>query len=313
MTITPSTLVGTRTAWSAQRVGTLNCCAKKYRYRYLLKGGWDPEAPEELQTVYRLGLLQGEPSYAGTLIHRRIRRMIAVELAGLPRNAPAEADAACREIALAVEMGASLPLEKIRKGRTKFLRQEQGHVISPTEVAHWQKHISHCLATWDQLDVVAGLLADKACILRDFLDPSAPIYTEALGVPAYLKTDVVVRSDDRIVIYDWKTGKPAESDTKQAAVYDAVIRAHFCLDDAARVEARFVYLAEGTVRDFSFGSDERAELLWQIGQDYTDLVITDSNPAAKRFPARTGRQCAFCPFQFLCTEGQAHLRKGDLR
>lgn len=300
-------LSGTRTAWSAQRVGTLNCCAKKYRFRYLLKGGWNPEAPEELQTVYRLGFLQGEAAFAGTLIHRRIRKMIAIEMAGLPRNAADEAAAACREFALAVEMGAALPLEKLRKGRVKFLRQQQGHAISPVEIVRWQEHIRNCLTMWDRMDAVDELLANKAHILREFLDPTSPIFSDVLGVPAYLKTDVVLRTADRAMIYDWKTGKPSESDAKQAATYDAFIRAHFHLDDAALVEARFVYLTEGTVRDFSFEADERAELLWQIGEEYTDLVITDSNPSEKRFPARPNRQCTYCPFQALCPEG---LRKG---
>jgi len=107
MTTRPSTSVGTRTAWSAQRVGALNHCARNYRYRYLLKGGWDPNASEEFQNVYRLGLLQSEAAVVGMLIHRRIRRMIAVEIAGLPRDVVTEAEAACREFALAVEMGAS--------------------------------------------------------------------------------------------------------------------------------------------------------------------------------------------------------------
>jgi len=157
------------------------------------------------------------------------------------------------------------------------------------------------------------LLASKTGILRGFLDPSVPIYTEALGVPAFLKTDLVQRTDDRAVIYDWKTGKPSESDTRQAAVYDAFVRTHFRLGDAARVEARFVYLTEGTVRDFSFGAEERAELKWQIGEEYTDLVIADSDSSAKRFPAQPSHKCGYCPFQFLCPEGQSQLRKGCAR
>lgn len=313
MTPKTSITIGTPTAWSAQRVGTLNSCLKKYRFRYLLRGGWKPDSSEELQTVYRLGLLQSESAFAGTLIHKLIRRMIAVEMAGLARNVSGEAEAACRELALAVEIGATTPLEKLRKGRVKFLRQEQGHIITPAEVAHWQQHIRQCLTTWDRLEVVEELLSNKTYILRDFLDPSAPIFSEALGVPAYLKTDVVVRTDDHVVIYDWKTGKPAESDTRQAAIYDAFIRAYFGLDDKVRVETQFVYLGETPNRVFTFDSNERAELLWQVGEEYTDLVVVDSDPRPKRFPARPNRQCGYCPFQLICAEGQAQMKKGGVQ
>ncbi|MFZ4774041.1 MAG: PD-(D/E)XK nuclease family protein [Terrimicrobiaceae bacterium] len=294
-------------AWSAQRVGTLNSCPKKYRYRYLMKGGWHPDATEELKRIYRLGLLQNESSYAGILMHKHIRRMIAGEMNGFHRRLAESVETACREFALAVELGALQPLDGLRKGRVKFLSQEQGKSISPADVTKWQLQIRQCLETWDKMEEVKELIDDASSIIPHLLDPPAPILTECLGVPIYLKTDAVLSSGDHWIVYDWKTGRPNESDGKQAGIYEAFIRAEFELTHDITVVVRYVYLTEGIVKSFSFTAEEREELLWQIAEEHTDLLITDADHSERRFPARANGLCQYCPYQFNCPEGKKRV------
>lgn len=282
---------------------------KKYRYRYLLRGGWEPDADEERRMAYRLGLLLNELSFTGTLIHKHIRRMIAAEMAGISLEVGRQADTACREFSIAVEAGATLPIEKVRRDRSKFLRQERGLPFTPQEIARFHEHIRRCLKAWRDHEETRDLLAHHQHIIREFLDPEKPLLTNALGVPSYLKPDVILQHGNTVTIYDWKSGKPSESDEKQASIYDAFARAHFQLDETANVEVRFVYLADGSSRTFTFDTDQRAQLLWQIQEDYTDLVITDAKPDPRLFPPKPNRQCERCVFQFLCKEGQKQIAK----
>ncbi len=282
---------------------------KKYRFRYLLRGGWKPDADEDHRKVYRLGLLQNESAFAGTLIHKHIRRMIAAGMAGISLEVGKQADTACREFTIAVEAGSAIPLEKVRRDRTKFLRQERGLPFFPQEIARFHEHIRSCLNAWWDHNETQDLLAHRQHIIREFLDPEKPLLTDALGVPSFLKTDAIVKLGNNVTIYDWKSGNPSDSDEKQASIYDAFARAHFQLDETANVEARFVYLTDGSSRRFTFDADQRAQLLWQIQEEYTDLVITDAKPDPKLFPPRPNGQCERCVFQFLCQEGQKQIAK----
>lgn len=230
-------------------------------------------------------------------------------MAGISLEIGRQADTACREFSIAVEAGATMPLEKVRRNRSKFLRQERGLPFTPQEIARFHEHIRHCLKVWRHHDGTRDLLAHHQHIIREFLDPEKPLLTDALGVPSYLKTDAIVQYGNTVTIYDWKSGNPSESDEKQASIYDAFARAHFQLDEAANVEARFIYLTDGSSRTFTFDADQRAQLIWQVHEEYTDLVITDAKPDPKLFPPRPNRQCDRCVFQFLCTEGQKQISK----
>jgi len=274
-----------------------------------MKGGWPPDADNDLQRIYRLNLLQTESAFVGILIHKTIRKMITAEMAGISLEVEQQADAACREFSIAVEYGAALPLNKVSRRRSKFLRQERGSPIIPEEISRWHGHIRRCLTTWKQHAATQELLAQRSHIVREFLDPERPVYTEALGVPSYLKTDAVLRTEDAVTIFDWKTGSPTESDAKQAAVYDAFVRSHFQLKDETLVETKLVYLSTGSEQVFSFDPENRTQLLWQIGEEFADLRIADADSSPRHFPPRPNRQCKDCPFQFICKEGQQQVAK----
>lgn len=296
------------TKWSAQRIGTLNLCAKKYWYRYLQPGGWRADASDSHKEIYRLGLLQNEAAYAGSLLHRYIRQMIAGELAGIKRDIGVQAEAAARLFAQAVEMGARMPLSDLRKGRVKFLRQARGEIISSAEILHRQDQIRACVENWDQLASV--LLRSPPGLIRSLLDPPAPLETDVFGFPALLKTDAVVYADGRWTIYDWKSGRHSESDARQAGIYDLFIRRHFKLSPEEDVTAVFVYLPEKSTQRFTFSSDQRDELLWQIREEHSDLALTKK---MRTFPAMPGSHCIRCPFQFICDEGKKSMLRMERR
>jgi hypothetical protein len=288
--------------WSAQRIVTLNKCQKKYRYQYILKGGWRPDAPPELRKIHQLGLLTTENSLAGNIIHKQIRRLIAGTITGFPANVGDLAEAAASEYANLIKAGEELSLSQLRKGRVRLLRQEKGDEVKEGEIREIQQHIRSCLHAWSKLDLVKTLLCRNENIVPDLLDPSFPIFTESLGVPAYLRTDVVFGKDLQWEIVDWKTGRPS-SDERQAAIYDAFIRSRLKLPREADVRVKMVHLPGGMVREFSFSQTDRDELLWQISEEYTDLQITNADPSSRRFPASPGAQCSYCPYQFVCQEG----------
>ncbi len=202
------------------------------RLRYLLKQGWSPDASAEAREAYQLQLLQTEASFAGMLVHKRIRRMIAGELAGFPRDVVSESVAAGRQFANAVAEGEALPTGSLRKGKVKFLAQHLGQKIDTEAIAEWQEKIRHWLEIWNQMRTVADLLSPTWSIIPQFLDPNQPLFTEVLGAPAWIKTDLVAENiNGDVLIVDWKTGRASVSDRDQGAIYDSVLRDELDLDD----------------------------------------------------------------------------------
>lgn len=299
------------TAWSNQRTRTLNLCPKKYRHSYLQKGGWRPDAPAALRQVYQLSLLQQESSFAGILTHKYIRRFLAGVMNRYPQPIEDSIRAACAEFELAAKRGATLELSQLKRDRSKFLSQELGRPLSDSKIAEWKEKIRRSLETWRSLDLVEQLLSDAPKIVPHLLDPPSPILTHCLGVPAYLKTDAVVARDDGWQVFDWKTGRPTESDERQGAIYDTFVRDEFKLGDDAKVEVIFVYLATREHRAFEYSTDSREELQWQIGEEFTDLLLVDADPSEGRFPARPNGLCYYCPYQLICEPGKRILAKRD--
>ncbi len=250
---------------------------------------------------------------AGTIVHKFVRHMVATSLANLSFHSEKQAEAAVREFTNGVIAGATLTIPELRKGRGKLVRQERGEVVPEEDLARWQTHIQSCLQRWGRWELVEELLANRTHILREYLDPPAPMATHSLGVPALVKTDVVVRDGSGAIVYDWKTGRPNDPDRRQAAIYDLFVRGQFQLPEDAHVQVKMAYLSDRTVINHTFDADERAELRWEIEQEYTDLLITDAKTKEEQFPAQPNRQCARCPFQFICKEGQAYLNKTEGR
>jgi hypothetical protein len=275
--------------------------------RYLLKQGWAPEASAEAREAYQLQLLQTEASFAGMLVHKRIRRMIAGELAGYPRDVASEAAAAGRQFANAVAEGETLATRSLRKGKVKFLAQHLGRKIDDETIAEWQEKMYHWLEAWDRMRTVAALLSPTWSIIPQFLDPNQPLFSEVLGAPAWIKTDLVAENSNKdMLIVDWKTGRPSDSDRDQGAIYDAILRAELELDDEANLTVRFVYLAEGSVKDFQFDTADRAELKWRVAEEIGEILEAEMDPSAEAFRPRPGWQCMHCPFQTMCAEGTHH-------
>lgn len=298
---------GGQVSWSAQKIRLLTQCPRRYRLRYLLSHGWRPNATPEAREAYQLQLLQTEASFAGMLVHTRIRRMIAGEMAGIPRNVASESAAAGRQFANAVAQGEMIPTQNLRKGKIKFLAQHLGRKIDAASIATWQEKICYWLEAWDEMYAVADLLSSRWSILPQFLDPEQPLFSEALGAPAWIKTDLVAEdAKSNVLIIDWKTGRPSEFDRDQGAIYDIVLRDELALGNEADLTVRFVYLSYDTVRDFHFDKDDRAELKWRIAEEMGEILEAELDPSPGAFRPKPGWQCKHCPFQSICQEGSKY-------
>lgn len=129
----------------------------------------------------------------------------------------------------------------------------------------------------------------------DMADAEAEVALEAqvrlddISVQLIGKIDAIKGS----VAYDWKTGRPNESERIQAAVYQYLMRRNG-IDDP---EVRFVHLNEGRP-SISTAPD--------YPDDYVEALVARmlEHMRVKHFPAYPGKACRFCPYTVQCEVGQ---------
>ncbi|MCC6356641.1 MAG: PD-(D/E)XK nuclease family protein [Verrucomicrobiae bacterium] len=140
-----------------------------------------------------------------------------------------------------------------------------------------------------------------------YLDRDQPEKTHALGFPAYLKTDLVIRLGTGIEVVDWKTGRPNPKDVAQAEIYDLYVRMAELLPKTKPTRVHVVYLKTGHVDTREFGEAERTLALRQAHEGYLRIQdLFGARTAAcldpALFPPQPGGHCSGCNFQGLCPE-----------
>lgn len=187
--------------------------------------GWDREEPRERQQTYMLGKLQRMPMLAGNIVHLCLARHFHAK----PQdrmNADQMAEA-----------GADMLREHFRESQQEMWRRR------PAKYTHLAEHYYHEDTVRDR-DAVAEYGKDFVQRIRDctrgFFEspdlawvreasPDSYVYVEEEGrfhsfefegTKIFGTPDFALQDRQGVVhLYDWKTGKPSESDAFQLHVY----------------------------------------------------------------------------------------------
>jgi len=308
--------------WSAHRSRTVGLCERKYYYNYIGSWeGWDTNAPDEIQEAYRLKHLTTIDLEVGQIIHGQICTLFEKALAGGSINPGTEIRNAQEKLKTFLQCSVLRRLEDLTSKRRKLFVHEVGGSIDREEVSGCLDKIEAQLNEFFQLADVKNILADPSVLLREFLDPLNFEVTNELAVPARLRTDAVYLSTDRLVICDWKCGSsmrdgaPNEEHRLQGLVYDIYVRGRLSLRADDPVEVRFYYLGTGQVVAYSFSEDDRAEMLWAVGEQFQTLRTYSEDSRLnvgreERFRACVSRACLGCNHRLMCPEFQGSKLNG---
>lgn len=293
-------------SWSVSRDGVLRECPRKYYFSYYGHwDGWLRDAPERTREIYVLKQLKNRATWVGQIVHDCIART----LQNVSREVPV------------------LPVEEIRSITRNIMRQDYRHSKSGR---YRQNPKAYCGLFEHEYDIEVSddqwrnTAEDADFYLKTFYESEhfrklrdtppadyleveqfSSIYLE--GIELRIKLDCATREADRIVIWDWKTGKK-EADTGlslQMGCYALYARKTY----RARLEdvvTRRFDLNRGALHEHALTEPALDEILAYVRGSVADMLALLEDKAENRANeerfAKVARRgvCLKCNFLKTC-------------
>ncbi len=291
--------------WSVSRDDTFLNCPRQYYFNYYgYWGGWEIDAPEEVRRIYVLKKIKNRAMWAGQVVHDCIKRSLDNISRGIP----------------------VLPVEEILKITRDRMRQD---FRSSRSGAYWKNPKNNCGLYEHEygLDVTDEQwreIADRVdtCLnnfygseswetLRqlpreDYLEIERFSGFELDGDKVIIKLDCATRFTDRIVVWDWKTGRLEQTGLSfQMACYAYYASNAYRVPVKHVVTRRFELLRNDLIEE-SIGEAALDELLTYIRGSIQDMKALLDDPvnnvaSENRFAKVEKREtCYRCSFMKVC-------------
>ena len=291
--------------WSVSRDSTFLECPRKYFFQYYgFWGGWEQDATERVRETYILKQLLALPLWIGQVVHDCIRR----SLENLARRIPV------------------LPVDEIltitRNRMRQDFRQSRAGAYRKDPKAHcglfeheyaldvperkWREaaeQVDRCLRNFYESATYERL---RRLPPEDFLEIERFSSFRLDESEILIKLDCATRESDRIVVWDWKTGRAEQTGLSfQMACY-AYYASHNYRVPVRHVVTRRFELFRGELHDDSISEGSLEELLSYIRGSITDMKALledrDRNLAREERFSKVEKAdiCLRCNFLKVC-------------
>ena len=204
-------------SWSVSRDDIFRKCHRMYYFQYYGSwGGWEIDADDRIRMIYILKQLQNRQMWAGSKVHECIENTLNEIKAG---------------IRISIEQKIETTLDLMRKEflcskNKKYLtdpktctlfEHEYDLAVPETEWKSNADNVVECLKLFFNSEVYKGILKLTE---NQWLEMEQFSYFFFNDAKIYAVLDFAFRRNDKIIIYDWKTGKEdTEKDRFQLACY----------------------------------------------------------------------------------------------
>jgi hypothetical protein len=291
--------------WSVSRDGVFQECPRQYYFQYYGSwGGWEFDAPARTRNLYVLKQLKTRWMWVGQVVHDCIKRSLDNISRGIP----------------------VLPLDEILSITRDRMRQD---FRSSRSGAYWDNPKTNCglyeheydinitNEQWresaDQVDVClrnfyeSDTYRELSRLPReDFLEIEQFSRFELDGDEVTIKLDCATRDGDKIVIYDWKTGRSEQVGLSfQMACYAYYAFYNYKIPVKHVLTRRFELL-KNELYEESVGEASLEELLAYIRGSIKDMKSLlddrDKNIAREERFAKVERRevCYRCNYLKIC-------------
>jgi len=204
-------------SWSYSRHKNFVSCKRKYYYLYYGSwGGWETSADESVRKLYQLKKMTNLPMLVGDVVHRTINHSLG-----------------------RLSTGTEFPIEEAKERVIELFRQAWRESTNKA----WQENASRNANLfehyYDEKPDKERLLELKTLMedsIDGFYESDSYGFIKFISTPHWLsreklesfefedtkiwiKLDFAARHDERIYVYDWKTGKQVKGNDTQLAVY----------------------------------------------------------------------------------------------
>jgi hypothetical protein len=291
--------------WSVSRDSVFQECPRQYYFQYYGSwGGWEFDAPERTRNLYVLKQLKNRPMWVGQVVHDCIKRSLENISRGIP--------------VLPLDEILSITRDRMRqdfrssrsgaywdnpKNNCGLYEHEYGFEITDEQWRETADRVDRCLRNFYESDTYSEL---QHVPPEDFLEIERFSKFDLDGDEVTTKLDCAVREADRIIIWDWKTGR-----TEQLGLSFQMACYAYYASNAYRVPVKHVVtrrfeLLQNEIYEESIGEASLDELLGYIRGSIKDMKSLLDDPQQniareERFAKVEQREvCYRCNFLKIC-------------
>ena len=295
-------------SWSFSRHHSFQTCLKRYFFAYYAAwGGWNAEAPPAARELYTLKRLYTRRQWAGHHAHQAIETLI--------RHGRRDPEPARR----AEDRQIDLMRREFRESRAGVYRRDP---VRTTGLFEHEYQVAVSDEEWK------AIVERTATAIRRFLH--SPLWAELQAMPddrilaverrahftldglkVRAVPDLVIRENNRVRIFDWKTGTaPLDSHRLQLGIYVLLAQDRWTADPD-EIEAIACNPASDEQASFRYSADELETLREFIRDSADEMLFPLANP--ERNDPGDGElfdctenpaPCPTCPFLRICPRWQ---------
>jgi hypothetical protein len=292
-------------SWSVSRDTCFIECPRQYYYRYYgYWGGWERDVEPQVRQLYVLKQLKNRATWVGQIVHDCIKRSLDNLSRGIP-VLPTEEILSITRDGMRADFRDSLAgrYHANPKHMCGLFEHEYKRDVPDERWLEAAEQVDFCLRAFYEGETYAML---RELPKSDFLEIEQLSKIEVDSDTIIIKLDLAIRESDRVIIYDWKTGRrESQKSNLQMACYAYYAAEKYSVPIHAVITRR-VELFRGSELEDSLGEKALTELMAYVRGSVKDMKALlddpDQNLANEAAFARTTELnlCNRCNFLKVC-------------
>lgn len=290
-------------SWSKSRDSMFKACPRKYYYNYYgYWDGWDYNSSEKKKRLNYLKRLRTKEIWVGEKVHEIIEYVLRKFRDGEKISLPHAIAIFRKRMYSEFNQSRTKVYTGFHSKIMKLFEHEYDIGFSEGDFNDILSRGEGCIENFYNSDTFVEIrrapLSDWV-FLEDFLN------FDFRGVCVYLSIDFALRTGDKIVLYDWKTGKERAVDFDfQLTLYSLFVSEKF--EVKPRNIIAKVYNLSIDKEDTFVVDDEKMndikKYMWRSIEDMKGLLVNIEENVAKeeKFACEEGFGCNRCNFRRVC-------------
>ncbi len=198
-------------SWSKSQDEMFRECRRRYYYaRYGAWQGWPGgSGGPQAQALYRLKQLKTGRMWLGEAVHSTIERGLKAMRAGQGFSLEQATEALSNRMRKDFKDSKAGRFQDNPKGFCRLFEHEYGVAVSDAKWVELHETAKGCLKNFFESQIYRKITALKADQWRAIEDLEEFPFE---GTKVYVKLDLAITADDKLLIVDWKTGRAEDID-----------------------------------------------------------------------------------------------------
>lgn len=292
-------------SWSASRAKEFERCKREYWYSRYASWGWWTERPrgEKFQTMVHKNLTS-LPAFTGDVIHRAIERWFELKRAGSVMNAAELMEEAVNLFRVGWRQSSTDAWQERPNKSTHLFEHHYKFDIKAERTALSRNLIEVATKFFCESPQLAPVRDVPA---EDWLSVETLDTYQFLGTKVYAVPDFAYRVDEKVHIWDWKTGKPREDDIFQLHTY-ALYACEKWQTDPEDIVLYAGYLGQENVQTIPVEIEKLSEAQDRMSMSLREMMDLHYDPDVddlmmQNWPASGAPEgCRFCRYKGMCPD-----------